>query len=223
MRFTRTFASFPALRALALVSGLVCSLGSGAARGAPVAGYDIVGTGGAFASTGSATVGFRFSTDDTIFVSALGVFDRFSDGLATAHEIGLWTDDGALLASVTVGAGTAGTLAGGFRYADITDIELSAGTYRIGAQFFLGGDAFLTAPAMTAADGIVLLNPTTILAGFGAGVAFPSFSSAPQAAAANFLFAASPTSETVPEPSAVALMGLGVVAAGLSRRRRRSV
>ena len=46
----------------------------------------------------------------------LGVWDQSGDGLAEAHQVGLWDLVGNLLASANVASGTAAPLTGGFRY-----------------------------------------------------------------------------------------------------------
>ena len=76
-------------------------------------------------------------------IDKLGVFDAGGDGLATAHEVGIWelrTRD--LVVSATVPAGTEGELIDGFRYVKLPEPVELKGTYRIGALFVRGGDAF---------------------------------------------------------------------------------
>ena len=80
--------------------------------------------------------GYEFSPTENITVTALGVYDlagcTFSpapcaDGLLDAHEVGIWTDTGNLLASATVPAGTSSERIGQFRYINIGSLELTAG------------------------------------------------------------------------------------------------
>jgi hypothetical protein len=53
------------------------------------------------------TYGYGFQVGATdISVDGLGFYDFGQDGLVTAHNVGLWTNDGALLTSVSVDAGT---------------------------------------------------------------------------------------------------------------------
>jgi hypothetical protein len=77
-------------------------------------------------------------------VSALGVWDNGQNGLGSAHQVGLWNNVGTLLGSVTVPAGTGGTLVGEFRYVNLgSSILLTAGqTYRLGVEIFADGDTF---------------------------------------------------------------------------------
>ena len=56
------------------------------------------------------TMGVRFDTNQAIVIDSLGVLDVGGDGLAFAHEVGLWDEFGTQLASVTVLAGTGSTL-----------------------------------------------------------------------------------------------------------------
>ena len=92
------------------------------------------------------TVGTRFTVEEEIFVTGLGVWEDAA-GLADAHPVGLWTDAGALLTSATVPAGDAGTLVNGFRFERVMPVALSAGeTYRIGALYPGAADAFVSSP-----------------------------------------------------------------------------
>ena len=75
-------------------------------------------------------LGFQFAvgTQD-IEVVALGYQDRSAGltGLADAHDVGLWTVDGTLLATATVQAGAASALVDEYRYEDLVEsVVLSA-------------------------------------------------------------------------------------------------
>src|SRR5262245_26670035 len=62
-----------------------------------------------------------------ISITQLGVFDFVGDGLINSHQIGLWTTDGALLASVLIPAGLSGSFVGGYRYMPIEPLFIPAG------------------------------------------------------------------------------------------------
>lgn len=79
-------------------------------------------------------IGFQFSVNEDLNVTALGSYDHGIDGLEKETYVGLWNEDGVLLGSVTVPQ--FGNLIGNFRYANLDrSITLKAGTkYRIGAS-----------------------------------------------------------------------------------------
>jgi hypothetical protein len=89
------------------------------------------------------TIGWDFEVDQEIDVTHLGFFDMLEtsagsigDGLFEAHQIGIWKEDGTLVASGTVAAGQAATLIDDFRYVAITSTTLVPNeTYLIGAHF----------------------------------------------------------------------------------------
>ena len=85
----------------------------------------------------SATVGWSFSVGaQTLQVEALGIYDDGANGMQNAHQVGIWTAAGTLLAQTTVPAATAAALVGSYRYVTITPITLSAGkTYVVGTMF----------------------------------------------------------------------------------------
>lgn len=181
----------------------------------------VTGTPGALAN-GPYTLGYAFSTSQTFSVSGLGLFDADSDGLASAHDVGIWDAAGNLLASTTVGAGASGSLVSGFRFSSVTPFNILAGTYRVGAVFldgsdfnFFGGDGVLTpATGVTFlsgayANGATLADPTTLAGG------------APAYIGGNVLLG-NPTA-AVPEPATWGMMLLGFGAAGYAMRRRAKV
>lgn len=93
-------------------------------------------TNGSFLDGNSRMLGWRFEVTADSDVTELGWQDFGLDGLAVAHEVGLWTSAGVLLGSAVVPAGTAGILDGFFRYVALqTSIRLSPGTSYVIAGF----------------------------------------------------------------------------------------
>jgi hypothetical protein len=86
----------------------------------------------------SRTDGWTFTVNgtapgDNISVTRLGVYDHLGDGLGNSHPIGLWDSGGTLIVSTSIPSETASPLIGGYRYVDITPVELVAGqSYTIG-------------------------------------------------------------------------------------------
>ena len=64
-------------------------------------------------------LGFQFSTNEPLTISALGFYDDGGDGLAASHDIGVFDSVGNLVVSTTLQAGAGGTLFGNFRYVSI--------------------------------------------------------------------------------------------------------
>lgn len=168
--------------------------------------------------------GYRFRPEVNIEVTALGMYDVGADGLGVVdgYDVHLWTDAGALLASVRLQPGTASPLQSGFRFENIASVFLIAGTiYRLSVD--LGDDAngseFLYNPsAMTTnASFTILQSSGTAVAGltdFGLQGPNDAFPTSPNTAPVgpNLMF------NVVPEPDTGLLMLLGL--ALLSRRRR---
>ncbi len=180
--------------------------------------------GGVNATSGSDQLyGWLFNVLTPVDVTALGVGDTDSDGLAIAHDVGIYrVSDQALLTSATVPAGTAGQLVTGFRYVGLGSPQLLApGSYVIVMtmpQLNLDTQSILntsvgTAPEIvyvdSAFDGSSVLafpNPANNGA-FAQGMFGP-----------NFQFTAA---HEVPEPATLTLLGVGGLALAGSRRLRR--
>jgi hypothetical protein len=173
-------------------------------------------------NTGSWMLGYSFTASSAISVSGLGIFDNGdngSGGLLSAHAVGLWDQNGTLIASATVPAGLGGTLISNFLFASITPIALTVGnTYTVGAELTAAqGDSWIADPAGFIVDPQIvyvsreyttysgtLVEPT--LAGsntigyFGGNIEFGSAS--------------------IPEPSSVFLVGLSLLVLAFAFRRK---
>jgi hypothetical protein len=117
----------------------------------------------------SYTCGFAFTVLADVTVQALGQWDENLDGLSTDASVGLWSSDGALLASVIVPIGTAATMTSGYRFVTITPVQLIAGRqYVIGSAFRGGGAPVFLAPgldpALSSPMGGVILKGAGVLA-----------------------------------------------------------
>lgn len=93
----------------------------------------------------SVTVGSLFTIGvNPITVTALGLFESSSNGLAQAHSIGLWTAAGSLLATVSFLPGTNSISLNGFLYQSLaTQYVLPAGTSWVLGAYYPSGTSDL--------------------------------------------------------------------------------
>jgi hypothetical protein len=161
------------------------------------------------------TAGFQFTlslTATDLVVTSLGIIDKDGDGLNTSHQIGLW-EGSTQLALVTVEAGTANPLINGYRYAELSVpvILTLGGTYTIGAQT-TGSDEFRDSGTSAQFWGEVTDTVARWIQEGPAGFSRPTnFGGGTGYMAPNMIL--------VPEPSTAALLLVGLVGAGLRRRR----
>lgn len=132
-------------------------------------------TTGGSATSYDSTRGWRFTTNQAILVTDLGVFDSNLDGLSETHDVGIFDSTGTLLVSVTVPNGGTATLINQFRSVSIAPLLLAAGqTFQIGATYLNGSggtqiffsNGMTVDPAITfdtgfASAGTGLVNPTS--------------------------------------------------------------
>ncbi len=189
------------------------------------AGFLLNGSGGgpfgSFGSQGNGTAGFGFSiTGPSMQVTALGIWDENGDGLAQAHEVGLWNSTGTLLASVVVPSGTAATLVGEFRYVDLASpVMLQTNqTYVLGAHYQSPADVFrldnnADMPPLFS-PGVTFEQPRS-----NGGFTFPNPTLGTFTDVGPNLEFSDPAA--VPEPSGLVLAGFGL-AGLLAYQRRRS-
>jgi hypothetical protein len=83
-----------------------------------------------------ASIGFAFTVNDSVIISALGYFDYQGDGFASPHNVGIYSGSGTLLTQTLLNSGTVSPLIDNFRYTDIAPITLAAGTYIVAATTY---------------------------------------------------------------------------------------
>ena len=72
------------------------------------------------------SLGFVFTTNQEVSVTALGYYDENQDGFLTNHEVGIFDSNGTLLISTVLDAGSGTSLVGHYRYKTVTPITLAA-------------------------------------------------------------------------------------------------
>jgi len=169
---------------------------------------------------GSWTLGFEFTVNQDISVTSLGVYDSGMNGLSNDAQVGIWDNNGNLLASAIVGAGTAGELDGYFRFTDIAALALS-----IGNSYYAGSYSGDTASSCnTNQGGSCIIDPIiNVIQDRYAGIysfGFPSSSNGRTQGSwlgANFRYN---EAAAVPAPGSLALIGAGLLGMALVRRRK---
>jgi hypothetical protein len=89
----------------------------------------------------SVTEGWAFTADSDLWVVAIGVWDRSSDGLMVEYSVAIWDDSGKPLRDAIVKHGKESILVQEFRYTPIFPLRLKRGhSYRVGAFYREPGD-----------------------------------------------------------------------------------
>lgn len=165
-----------------------------------------------------------FTANENMTVTAVGFYDYTHSGLLDSHDVGIFNSSGTLLEDASVPSGTAGTLIGDFRYANLgTPLNLSAGdTYTLAGLVLTDDDnAGYTSPGGVNVDPAISISsdPAVYVFAGGPTVAFPMFSgvSATFYVGPNFEFQAQTSSSTPDNASwAVVLIAAGFL--GSARR-----
>lgn len=164
-------------------------------------------------------VGWTFQPATDISVSALGVFDYVLPGQGSL-QVGLWDASGTLLASQTVSAASAAV--GQSHYESVTPVLLLTGeTYYVAAYSASGPLFAVVVTPDISPNGFATMSPEIQLGqvaySSGSGFSFPGTTegnSGYAIIAPNFEF------QVVPEPSMLALLGVGIMGWRSARQMR---
>ena len=110
---------------------------------------------GAASNAGDFVVGYRFTLDKPMTVTALGMTDQNKDGKLNGAEpvkVAIWDDKGKQL--VTGEVPLTATADNGAFYVAIEPVKLDAGSYVIGAVTHAGGEAFFFDSPIEAVPGV---------------------------------------------------------------------
>lgn len=203
--------------ATAIVGGVLGA--SLPAQATPIVGVTISND-GTPDGAGFTNLGYSFVADVATSVVSLGVWDEDGNGLVNSHEVGLWASDGTPLASTVVGAGTAGILDSGFRFTDISPVLLTAGqTYYVAALFHgPGDDNFVHDPTSIVTASQITYDSRRFVP--DTALAFPALVGSSVFTTGYWGGNVRLDAQAVPEPATMTLLGCGLAAAFLRRRRR---
>jgi hypothetical protein len=171
---------------------------------------------------GVRTLGFSFSVGTDAFATALGIYDDGGNGLNKEAQVAIWNAAGDVLTSATIPSGTISDLDpnGYFRYASIPNYRLVAGvTYVIGAYSTDYSASSLWADQGGSGgvhSGFVVVNAAA------SSTKDFSFPNRPGVGGGAWL-GANLRIAPIPEPETYQMLALGllVVTAGATLRRRR--
>ena len=165
-------------------------------------------------------VGWSFTVNQPIIVESLG-YNYFGVPLNNSHEVGIWDSSGNLVASAVVD--NTSSAVNGYLYTSLNSpVTLVSGTYLIAGTTIGTNDSWIyeaqnitTDPSITldqawyygGAEGGQLIEPTDECETCSGG-------SAAQYLAVNF------SDDPAPEPSTLALIGLGFIGLRMLRRRK---
>jgi hypothetical protein len=183
--------------------------------------YDIDVASGGTVYSGSGYVGnwgFQFNTSSSFDVGSLGLWDQGSDGILASHQVGLFDLGGSLLVSATVtNASTvvASTNSGGqWLFTALPSLyTLPAGSYVFGYFNELGSQDLFRSATTT-------FMPDSSLTEARGGAGASSFAQPNTFVSGLGLFGPNLQVGVVPEPSTIALAGLGAIGLLVAARRR---
>jgi hypothetical protein len=125
-------------------------------------------------STAGFTLGWRFTANADVLVTALGQYDFDGSGLADDGSVAIYTLDGTLVVSGQVGPGDNAELDDAFRYGRVAPTLLRAGTDYVVASQVPGDQALELGGAGSAATFDASITPVEGRFAFSGSLVFPS-------------------------------------------------
>jgi hypothetical protein len=161
------------------------------------------------------TVGFNFTANSNLTVSALGVWEDPANGtapLTQTHQVGLWNSSGTLLASATVL--TNSPLTGRWRYVSVTPVTLTAGqTYFAGSAITSPYSDTFARVAGTVTSSPLITVGNAVANAVAAGFSFPNLTDTTALGrfGPNLMIQAAPSTP----PTAVPISSAALIAVGI--------
>lgn len=216
---------------IVLTSALVIA-GAGLLNAAPIIAYSNPTGSGTQAYTGTLGMDFTVNSSVGIDVYSVGAFDSGQNGFSHSMMVQFYSlaNPSSALFTMSLPAGTSGTLVGGDRFYTLTTpFFLAPGSYSIVAQGFNGSDANGNTFAANAnygtlndGGGLISFTGTSRYGNPGSFPTSADFSKA-QYGAGTFTYGRAAVQQgqdgAVPEPASMLLMGGGLALIGIFSRR----
>jgi hypothetical protein len=170
-------------------------------------------------------LGIDFTVNQSIWVTQFGAYDSGANGFANTINVGIFNRSTGLLVGSSAALTTANTtLVGHDRFLDVTDFLLGPGAYSIVADGFSSADqngnssgSATGAPTIDTGGGLITFTGG---ARYGAQTLALVFPTIVDGGPANRYDAGTFQFRAVPEPTSLALLGLGLIGMGAVRRRK---